>query len=64
MIARFFVNIAPAMLQSLLPAYHPSKLKDPDWVRRWSLAYAALPEGRIPLLDTSNPEIPAQFVGA
>lgn len=64
MIARFFVNIAPAMLQSLLPAYHPSKLKDPDWVGRWSLAYADLPEGRIPLLDTSNPEIPAQFVGA
>ena len=61
MIARFFVNVAPAMLQSILPFYHPSKVKDPDWVSRWSAAYANLPIGSIPLLDTGSPEIPAQF---
>ena len=64
MIARFFVNIAPAMLQSLRPSYHPSKMQDPDWVSRWSRAYANLPKGSIPLLDTGNPDIPAQFAPA
>ena len=61
MIARFFVNIAPAMLQSCLPSYHPSKVKDPEWVSRWSAAYASLPKNSIPLLDTSDPDIPARF---
>jgi uncharacterized protein len=64
MIARFFVNVAPAMLQSLMPSYHPSKVKDPDWVARWAQAYANLPKGSIPLLDTGNPEIPAEFAAA
>lgn len=61
MIVRFFVNIAPAMLQSCFPSYHPSKVKDPDWVSRWSAAYAGLPKNSIPLLDTSDPDIPARF---
>lgn len=61
MVARFFVNIAPAMLKSLLPGYHPSKMTDPGWVKRWTDAYANLPENHIPLLDTQDPEIPAQF---
>ena len=62
MVARFFVNVSPVMLQSVLPSYHPSKVKDPDWVSRWTTAYAGLPVNSIPLLDTSDPEIPAQFV--
>ena len=33
-----------------------------SWVGRWSEAYQGLPEDRIPLLDTNDPEIPAQFV--
>ena len=49
------------MLQSCLPSYHPSKVKDPDWVTRWSEAYANLPKNIIPLLDTSDPDIPARF---
>lgn len=61
MIARFFVNVGPAMLQSCLPSYHPSKVNDPDWVSRWSEAYANLPKNSIPLLDTSDPDIPARF---
>ena len=61
MITRFLVHTSPAMLRSLLPFYHPAKVRDPAWVARWAKAYAALPEGAIPLLDTSDPEIPAQF---
>lgn len=63
MVARFFVHASPAMLRSLLPGYHPSKVIDPQWVRRWADAYDGLEDGSIPLLDTSNPEIPAQFAG-
>jgi predicted metal-dependent hydrolase len=61
MIARFFWRASPAMLRSLVPGYHPSKVKDPGWVARWASAYADLPENSIPLLDTSDPDIPAQF---
>lgn len=61
MVARFLIHTSPAMLRSLLPYYHPAKVRDPDWVAKWAKSYAALPEGAIPLLDTSNPEIPAQF---
>jgi predicted metal-dependent hydrolase len=61
MIGRAFANIGPAMMKSLLPGYHPSKVKDPDWVIRWAHAYAGLKENEIPLLDTSDPDIPAHF---
>lgn len=64
MILRFLFHTSPAMLRSLLPFYHPSKVRDPEWVAQWAQAYAALPEGVIPLLDTSNPAIPAQFVAS
>ena len=63
MVARFLLHTSPAMLRSLLPYYHPAKVRDPDWVAKWAKAYAALPEGAIPLLDTSSPEIPARFAG-
>ena len=61
MVARFLLHTSPAMLRSLLPGYHPSKVRDPAWVAHWATAYAGLPEGRIPLLDTADPEIPARF---
>ena len=61
MVARFLVHSSPAMLRSLLPGYHPSKVRDPAWVGHWALAYAGLPDGCIPLLDTADPDIPAQF---
>ncbi len=50
------------MLRSLLPGYHPGKVSDPGWVARWADAYAGLPANAIPLLDTSDPEIPARFL--
>ena len=61
MVARFFIHVSPAMLRSLMPWYHPAKVRDPQWVARWADAYAGLGEGSIPLLDTSDPEIPARF---
>lgn len=61
MVARFLLHTSPAMLRSLMPGYHPSKADDPEWVERWASAYAGLPAGAIPLLDTSDPEIPARF---
>lgn len=61
MVARFLVHTSPAMLRSLLPGYHPGKVTDPQWVAEWATAYDGLAEGSIPLLDTSDPEIPARF---
>jgi predicted metal-dependent hydrolase len=61
MVIRFLMKASPAMLRSLVPGYHPGKVTDPEWVARWTSAYAGLPEDAIPLLDTSDPEIPAQF---
>ena len=62
MAARFLVRVAPAMLRSLKPNYHPSKVKDPVWVQQWVSAYANLPDGMVPLLNTKDPEIAPQFV--
>ncbi len=61
MVSRFLTKASPAMLRSLVPGYHPSTVKDPNWVSRWTHAYADLPEDIIPLLDTKDPDIPAQF---
>lgn len=61
MIARFFWHASPAMLRALVPGYHPTKVKDPAWIDHWADAYEGLGEGEIPLLDTSNPDIPARF---
>jgi len=61
MVTRFFWNASPAMLRALIPGYHPSKVADPKWVDHWASAYDQLEDGQIPLLDTSDPEIPARF---
>ncbi len=61
MVGRFILHASPSMLRSLLPGYHPAKVKDPQWVAKWASAYGKLEKGSIPLLDTSDPEIPAQF---
>ena len=61
MVARFLLHASPAMLRALVPGYHPSKVKDPKWVQHWGDAYADLPDGAIPLLDTADPDIPARF---
>ena len=61
MVLRFGVKIAPAMFRSLLPSYHPSKVKDPQWVEQWVEAYANLPAGCVPILDTHGSEIKPTF---
>ena len=60
-VGRFALHTSPAMLRSLLPGYHPANVTDPEWVLRWASAYDGLEQGSIPLLDTSDPEIPARF---
>jgi predicted metal-dependent hydrolase len=62
MVTRFLIRVAPAMLRALQPNYHPSKVNDPVWVQRWVAAYAGLPDGVVPLLNTNDPEIAPQFV--
>lgn len=61
MIVRFFINVMPALARAMLPGFHPSKVEDPAWVVKWAHAYSDLPENTLPLLDTSNPDIPPQF---
>jgi predicted metal-dependent hydrolase len=61
MIFKFAKNVLPAMFRAAAPKYHPSKIKDPDWVKKWGHAYAALPEGLMPLLDTRDSDIPPKF---
>lgn len=62
MVCQSFWNIGPAILRAVVPGYHPSKVRDPDWVEKWAYAYSGLPAGVVPLLDTSDPEIPPQFL--
>lgn len=58
---RFYWNVLPAMLKSLAANHHPSRHADPIWVAQWAQAYAALPEGTLPILDTCSPGLPARF---
>ena len=58
MVAAFFFKAGRAMLHSLLPGYHPDKVQDPDWIDTWQAAYNRVPEGDVPLLDTSRADIP------
>jgi predicted metal-dependent hydrolase len=59
--AAFLWNVGKMLVQSMMPGHHPSRVSDPEWVTEWADAYANLPEDHIPLLDTSDPDIPAQF---
>ena len=57
----FVWNVGKLLVISARPGHHPTKVSDPDWVTQWMHAYENLPENRIPLLDTTAPDIPAQF---
>ncbi len=57
MIFAFFTNAGPALLRSLVPGYHPSKVRDQKWVKRWMDSYKALPANQIPLVDTTDDDI-------
>lgn len=62
MVALFFRNTLPVICRAMVPSFHPSKYKDPSWIERWSIAYSNLSDNELPLLDTTNPDIPPQFV--
>ena len=58
----FIVNVGPFCFRALLPGFNPRKERDPQWMKDWVKGYATLPEGApIPLLDTSNPNMPVPF---
>lgn len=61
MILKFFADVVPTFLRAMMPGFHPSKVEDPIWIDKWTHAYSNLPEGVLPLLDTSDPDIPPQF---
>jgi predicted metal-dependent hydrolase len=55
-------NIGPFMLRALLPGFNPRRESDPQWMKDWIKGYATLPAGAlIPLVDTSDPEMPVPF---
>lgn len=64
MVGQFLMKAGPAMLRALNPNYHPDKITDPGWVDQWQSAYQALGESGIPLLNTDDGHIPAEFTNA
>jgi predicted metal-dependent hydrolase len=56
------VTVGPFMLRALLPGFNPRDEPDPQWMKDWVKGHATLPKGAlIPLVDTSNPEMPVPF---
>jgi predicted metal-dependent hydrolase len=61
-LARMFVRVGPFMFRALLPGFNPRKEPDPQWMKDWVKGHETLPKGAlIPLVDTSNPEMPVPF---
>lgn len=60
-VLKFFASVTPTVIKAIMPRFHPSKVRDPEWVEKWAHAYSDLPDDTIPLLDTSDPDIPPQF---
>ena len=55
-------KVAMPMARALLPGFNPRNEADPQWMMDWIKGYAKLPKGAlIPLVDTSNPEMPVPF---
>ena len=55
-------NVAPYLLRALLPSHNPRRDDDPQWVKDWIRGHAALPKGAmLPLIDTTDPEMPVPF---
>ena len=61
MVGRFFVKSGGAMVQGMLPGYHPDNIDDPAWVDEWRNAYAGRDDNFVPLLDTSGDGISPSF---
>lgn len=55
-------NVGPFMFKALLPGFNPRQMQDPQWMKDWVKGYTTLPkDALIPLLDTSNPDMPVPF---
>ncbi|GJL75745.1 MAG TPA: metal-dependent hydrolase [Nitrosomonas nitrosa] len=55
-------NVGPFMFRALLPSFNPRQVQDPQWMKDWVKGYTTLPkDALIPLLDTSNPDMPVPF---
>ena len=63
MVGRFLIKGGRAMIRALKPSYHPDKVTDPKWIDQWRLAFTALGADEVPLLDTSEADIPPVFAG-
>ncbi|MEM7541644.1 MAG: metal-dependent hydrolase [Pseudomonadota bacterium] len=61
-ISSLIVNVGPFLLRALLPGHNPRCEEDPQWMKDWCAGHATLPkDALIPLLDTSDPEMPVPF---
>ncbi len=52
------------MLYAALPGFDPRKVKDPPWIEHWMDVYKHLEKDEIPMLDTSQPDIPTLKIAA
>lgn len=59
--AAFFKAVAPVVARSVLPSHDPRNHADPTWVREWIAGYASATGGVVPMLDTSDPQMPVPF---
>jgi len=59
--AGFFRAVLPVILRSASPWHDPRHEPDPPWVRAWIAGYAARGDADLPLVDTSDPDIPVPF---
>lgn len=57
----FFFAILPTLLRSAIPGHDPEDEKDPAWVRDWINGYALRSDDTVPLVDTSDPDMPVPF---
>ncbi|XOV90229.1 MAG: metal-dependent hydrolase [Pseudomonadota bacterium] len=55
-------HVGPFLLRALLPWHNPRGEEDPRWMKDWTAGHARLPPGApLPLLDTSDPNMPVPF---
>ncbi len=61
-ISLFLFNVGPFCFRALLPGFNPRDEQDPKWMKDWVRGYSSLPkDALIPLLDTTDPEMPVPF---
>lgn len=60
----FFAAVLPVVLRSALPSHDPRDHADPRWVRDWIAGYATTQGDSVPLIDTSDDNMPVPFAMA